>query len=302
MPKSADKTIDQMTLEEYMAFEDSLRSYAGADRVVSSEEVALELAKRTVPFFSAKVNMPSLDRMLDGVEEGELCIITGPTGHGKTTTAFHFTRELAKAGTKALWFSYEMSYSQLLNKITPESVFEFYMPREIVSNHIDFIEKKIMEAQIKHNIRVIFIDHLSMLYSLDKYAMRNVSLELGDIVAKIKNMCLRHGVVIFLLAHTKKIEAGVEIFLEDLRDSGMIANLADIVLTVQRVPNEYKDGDRRIGALKEGDSRIRIKVEKNRRRGTRGSLIANYDQGIITELDRAEYDKDAELTRQLNRF
>lgn len=276
-----------MELEEYLAYEDSLIAYEGPDRVVSSLEIAKEIEKRTVPPLKIQTHISGIDRMLDGVEECEMVVVTGPTGQGKTSLLLHITRELSERGTKCLWFSYEMSYAQLINKMkAQENVYEFFVPKEITNNQIDFIERKIMEARAKHDIRTIFVDHLSMLYSLDKYSRGNASLELGDIVAKIKSIALRHGVIIFLVAHSKKVEAGAEIFLEDIRDSGHIANLADTVLTVQRVPNNYKEGDRRIGQLEEGDTRIRIKVEKNRREGTRGSLMADYQRGKIVEIPK----------------
>lgn len=301
--KNPEKTIDQMTLEEYLAYEDSLRNYDGQDRVVSSLEIAQEILERKVPPLKIQTYVASVDRMLDGVEECELVVVTGPTGQGKTSLLLHITRALAHSGTKCLWFSYEMSYAQLIRKMdSQKNIYEFFVPKEITNNQIDFIERKIMEARAKHDIRTIFIDHLSMLYSLDKYSRGNASLELGDIVAKIKAIALRHGVIIFLVAHSKKVEAGSEIFLEDIRDSGHIANLADSVLTVQRVPNDYREGDRRIGQIGESDNRIRIKVEKNRRCGTRGSLLAKYDNGLISEIPREEYDKDIQLTKQLNAF
>lgn len=297
-----EKNLDHMTLDEYYAFEDELRSYKGKDRVVSSAEIAQELSKREVPLFSVKTKYATLDRITENVEEGELVVITGPTGQGKTTLAFNITRTLSEQSVPSLWFSYEMSYSQLLRKMTTDNVFEFFMPKEMVTNHLDFIERRIMEAKIKYDCKVIFIDHLSMLYSLDKFAMKNVALELGDIVAKIKNMCLKHGVIIFLLAHTKKIDAGQEIFLEDLRDSGMIANLADIVLTVQRVPNDWQPGDRRIGQIEEHDTRTRIKVEKNRRAGTKGSFITNYESGVLRELDKNEWDSTSQAGKAFKDF
>lgn len=280
-----------MTLEEYLKYEDYLRSYDGQDKVVSSIELIEEAKKKNVPIFRIKTHVAGIDRMLDSVEEGEMVVVTGPTGQGKTSLLLHITRQLSKASVKCLWFSYEMSYAQLINKmLTEKNVYEFFVPKEISNNHLDFIERKIMEARAKYDIRTVFIDHLSMLYSLEKYSGRNTSLELGDIVAKIKSLALKHGIIIFLVAHAKKVEAGQEIFLEDIRDSGHIANLADSVITVQRVPNDYQEGDRRIGQIQETDNRIRIKVEKNRRRGTRGSLLAKYENGDITEVPKEESD------------
>ncbi len=295
--------VDQMTLEEYMKYEDYLRSYDGQDRVVSSIELTEEAKKKNIPTFRIKTYIAGIDRMLDSVEEGEMVVVTGPTGQGKTSLLLHVTRSLAAHGTKCLWFSYEMSYAQLINKmLQEENVYEFYVPKEISNNHLEFIERKIMEARAKYDIRTVFIDHLSMLYSLEKYSGRNTSLELGDIVAKIKSIALKYGIVIFLVAHAKKVEAGQEIFLEDIRDSGHIANLADSVITVQRVPNDYQEGDRRIGQIQETDNRIRIKVEKNRRKGTRGALLARYDAGIITEVPKEEYDVARIAKDKFNNF
>lgn len=288
-----------MELEEYLAYEDSLKNYNGADKVVSSLEIANEIEKRIVPPLKIKTYIEGIDRMLDGVEECEMVVVTGPTGQGKTSLLLHVTRSLAEHGIKCLWFSYEMSYAQLINKMkSQENIYEFFVPKEITNNQIDFIERKIMEARAKHDIRTIFIDHLSMLYSLDKYSRGNASLELGDIVAKIKGIALRHGVIVFLVAHSKKVEAGQEIFLEDIRDSGHIANLADTVLTVQRVPNDYKEGDRRIGQLGERDTRIRIKVEKNRREGTRGAVMADYNKGLIVEIPKGKLDMERRAAAQ----
>lgn len=300
--KKFQKTVDQMSPDEYIAYEDFLAAYKGEDRVVSSLEIAEEMKNDTTPTYKVSSGIPSLDRMLDGFEAGELVVATGPTGHGKTALMLQITREMANTDAKPLWFSYEVSYRQLINKLGETGpIFEFFMPREIVSNHLDFIEKKIMESHIKHGTRVAFIDHLSMLYSLDKFAQRNVSLELGDVVAKIKAMALRHNVVIFLVSHVKKLEQGNEVFLEDIRDSGHIANLADTVITVQRVTNDYTEGDRKLKPIEEDDNRIKIKVEKNRRKGTRGSFLAEYNNGIITELPPSEYRKTEKALAAIRR-
>ncbi len=297
--KPFSKPVDQMSPEEYVAFEEYLAEYQGEDRVVSSIELNKETGTAQDYTYSMKSGLPSLDRMLDGFESGELIVATGKTGDGKTSLLFQITRNIHQTDAKPLWFSYEMSYRQLLKKMGVD-VFEFFMPRLMVSNHLDFIEKKIMEANVKYGTRVVFIDHLSMLYSLDKFSMRNVSLELGDIVAKIKSMALRHNVIIFLVSHVKKTEKGEEIFLEDIRDSGHTANLADIVITVQRVPNDYTLDTKRIRAIEEDDKKIKIKVEKNRRNGTRGSLLAEYQDGIITEIPEVEYKPKLMAQKQLD--
>ncbi len=295
------KPVDQMSPEEYVSFEEYLSEYGGEDRVISSIDLSKETGGDQDFTYTMKSGIPSLDRMCDGFEGGELIIVTGKTGEGKTTALFQITRNLEQTDAKPLWFSYEMTHRQLMKKMGID-IFEFFMPRVMTSNHLDFIEKKIMEANVKYGTRVVFIDHLSMLYSMDKFSMRNVSLELGDVVAKIKNMALRHNVVIFLVSHVRKMDRGVEVSIDEIRDSGHTANLADIVITVQRVTNDYKIDDRRMKPVEEDDNRIKIKVEKNRRNGTRGSFLAEYNKGIITELAEVLYKPSAMAQKRLDDF
>ena len=58
---------------------EKLKTYQGEDRIVSSREVQEALQQLpNVPKIDTSIE--PLDRILDGVEAGELLIVTGPTG------------------------------------------------------------------------------------------------------------------------------------------------------------------------------------------------------------------------------
>ena len=71
------------TPEQLRKLEESLVDYKGDDRIVSSHELANALDADVLD--TQKTGIPSLDRILGGVEAGEMVIVSGPTGEGKTT-------------------------------------------------------------------------------------------------------------------------------------------------------------------------------------------------------------------------
>ncbi len=90
----------------------------------------------------------------------------------------------------------------------------------------------------KHGVRVIFIDHLHYLLSLQ--SMNSSSLVIGGIVRQLKLMAQDLNVVIFLVCHIRKLQSRDnegnirKPSIEDLRDSSMIGQEADYVMLLWR--------------------------------------------------------------------
>jgi len=57
---------------------------------------------------------PKLTKILQGHRRGELTVLTGPTGCGKTTFVSEYALDLAMQGTNTLWGSFEISNVRLL--------------------------------------------------------------------------------------------------------------------------------------------------------------------------------------------
>lgn len=292
---------------------DALLNYQGRDRIVSSRELAEDLAKTEDSVFRLKTGFPSLDRILNDVEAGELVIVTGPSGEGKTTLLMSITNHMAKNDHDTVWFTLEVTPRQFINKLLKGNGGEisnlphFYVPNagfddvevSVINEFkrknrrepqmIDWIELKVLEAKLKseangRQLKAVFIDHIHMIFSVAKVE-RNISLEIGDMVAKIKKVALEYNLPVFLIAHTKDDPTGNmrDIRKEDIRDSGLIVRLADTVIGVWRVPNDDSGEGNRRRNVGEGDNKSKIKVLKNRREGRYGFVMAYHHNHLLTE-------------------
>jgi len=128
-----------------------------------------------------------------------------------------------------------------------------------------------------NNVKAVFIDHLHFLVDLARIG--NSSLEIGSIVRNIKKVALRQDVVVFLIAHTKKIKSGFEeLSLGDVRDSSFIEQEADTVLYIWRKEENEVDVNRSI-----------LKIAKNRKLGTKDKkILLKYVDGDLMELANDE--------------
>lgn len=286
------------------------------DRILTSYELAEELKTADASVFKCETGFPTLDRILDGVEAGELVIVTGPTGDGKTTFLMSITKNMTLKNITSVWFTLEVTPRQFINKLVKAATKLplFYIPRrgfddadtyqikqfEIEHNRpfqmIDWIEYKILEAVDRSKkegseLKVVFIDHIHQIFSLARVE-RNISLELGDMVAKIKQIAIKNNLIIFLIAHSKDDPQGTmrEPRKEDIRDSGLISRLADTIIGIWRIKNEDDGTSTRRREIDEQDNKSKIRVFKNRREGKQGWFVAYHKDHCLTENDR-DFDK-----------
>lgn len=229
-----------------------IQEYAGEDEIISSLEMN-EIVKQKGSDINFLSGLPHLDVLIEGFEGGELVVISGKTGSGKTLLAQTITKHLCKQRLYPLWFSYEMTSRQFLNRFAKIPL--FYMPKLLKERALDWLDKKIYEARVKFDVKAVFIDHLHFL--IDLAITQNASLRIGQIVRTLKKIALKHEVVIFLLCHvTKTYEVAPTI--DNIRDSSLIAAESDIVLVIWRMEdNEIKNEYNLSGLL----------IEKSRRTG-----------------------------------
>ena len=259
----ADSTVNLIEREK------KLSTYGEDDRIVKSTEIQTLLMDQKDPF-SFKSKLPSLDDWLDGFEAGELVVVSGLTGQGKTTLCQTLSFNFFTQDIASLWFSYEMTYRQFLRKLQ-EDLFVF-MPLVLKGKSIDWLRDRIHEAKIKYGVRAVFIDHLHFLVDMAK--IKNPSLEIGSIVRGLKRIALDLNVTIFLVAHSTKIKFDEEPELDSIRDSSFIPQDADIVLIVWR--GKEKSG--------EFTNKTIVKLAKSRRTGVMGKKVTlTYQHNLYWE-------------------
>ena len=256
-----------------------MRGYAGEDRVVSDVDKRREITNEApLPFY--KTNIPLLDEIVGVFREGQLVVVSGPTGSGKTSFCQFLTKQFIVQEVNCLWFTYEIGFAEFLEKM-PMGATPFYWPKTMRENSFDWLEQRIVEGVAKYETRVVFIDHLHYLIALKELAeAHSVSLLVGMLMRKLKRLAIRHGLMIFLVSHLRKTEMDrsrrEEPEMDDLRDSSFTAQESDLILMIWRL-KEKINGE----LVTTNDSKIAVR--KNRRTGKLGFLTVAYLNGEFTE-------------------
>lgn len=220
--------------------------------------------------------IPSLDNAIEGFREGELIVISGPTKQGKTLLGQSLTASFVKQQYYPLWFSFEVPVRQFLGQFHELPL--IYMPEKLKAHALPWFEDRVMESFEKYHTRIIFCDHLH--YLIDLARIRNPSIEIGQIIRKLKSLAVSGEFIIFLLCHTTKGASEDSLSFESIRDSSFISQESDTVFMIKRLP-------------KEGDNRARLSVEFHRRTGViekRIDLIK--ENGYLMEFEKDDkYDR-----------
>jgi len=243
---------------------------------------------------------------MGGVKEGDLVIISGFTGNGKTLLAQSMTHNMVNAGQPCMWFSYEVTMGELWRKFKDMGVeenFKAYAPEKIATHKIDFVAQKIIEARDTFQTKIVFVDHLGFLVNdpsnYDQNLSNNYATQLTTICRRLKSIALSEGVVIVLLAHLKKpAHSSSEPDLHDLKDSSGIAQESDAVVLINRKkdtdsePTGYGPMDNG-GNIYTDDSLV--KIVKNRRTGQTKMFNVTMDKGVLIDNAEMERRKSAKI-------
>lgn len=208
------------------------------------------------------------DAFKGGVRKGDLVVVTGISGEGKSFLLQHFTINFSKQNYKSVWFTYEISVNDLYSRFKEMGVQDnsllAYTPKKHTTGHLTWIKEKIIEAQKKYGAQFVFIDHIEFLTPANTRSTEQYRFMLGQVCQELKTMAIELGFCVFLAVHVKKVE-GRMIEMQDITESSSIYKLADIVFGIgrkqEKVTNEFGTFDR---PTNEGI----VRVLKNRVDGT----------------------------------
>jgi replicative DNA helicase len=264
----------------------------------------LSEAVKNLPVIPAQeTGFEVFDKCLSGgFRQGDLIIISGPTQNGKTTFAQTLTYHLAKREVSSLWFSYEMGLREIWDKFKAMGVndkFLAYVPFKLTNDNVSWIEKKVVEAKAL-GVKAVFIDHLGFLSGTpkkmtDNYS-QNLSAYLGSVCREIKIMAVKHDVMIFLLAHTRKTDKPT---LNDISSSAGIAQEANTVFMVWRERLDVDDDGEDVLSDK-----TKIALEKNRSTGMTKRIMCKLENGKLEQVpfekkEKKEFTKKRKTKEEL---
>ena len=212
-----------------------------------------------------------LDEVLGGLVEGTLVTIGGRTGMGKTAFAFNLLRNLSiEKKISTLYISLESTEQLCTNMLiacTLNIKYRGLLSSQLVVEEwekidkelsrianapvyldtkstytIDDICKTVEETVQEHQVKVVFIDYLQLIFAKTGFT-ENRYLELNYITRRLKALAKEFNITIVLLSQLNRNAEDEKRHdhrpvLTDLRDSGTICDDSDVVCFVHR-PEYY---------------------------------------------------------------
>lgn len=231
------------------------------------------------------------EAMKGGVKSGDLHLIVGETGHGKTSLGQTFTYHLCKQGIPCLWFSYETDLEELNEKFLNMGIGDDYIayaPIKNVSGDMLWIIDRIRESVEKYSCKAIFIDHIGRLTPRGIKQQDNETLALTKISQELKSLARELDVIIFAFWHINKIRDNKIPDINDIYYSAGIAQESDGVYIIWRVKNKTAKSSI-ISNQEESDEvysdESRIKIAKARPSGKTPIIKVKYINDKFVEID-----------------
>ncbi len=275
-----------------------------------------DMAEETVKFLEALrkrqnilTGVPSgfndLDRMTNGFQKGDLIIIAGRPGMGKTALAINAAVNAAVEYSKSIGiFSLEMTTQQIilrmLSSLSGVGVYNLrtgFLNNEQWNRVIVALDKlkkvniyiddaslvtaadirtKARKMKMERNIDMLIIDYLQLMHGRSSGFQNRVQ-EVSEISRSLKILAKELNIPIVALS---QLNRGVELrdnkrpMVADLRESGSIEQDADVIILIYRdeVYNKNKKDNK-------GKAEIIIGKQRN---GPQGSIYLQFEKEIAT--------------------
>lgn len=252
-------------------------------------------------------SIPTVSAIIKGFRRGELTILTGPTGGGKTTLLSQMSVDFAKAGVPTLWGSFEIKNARLVEKqlqqyykgsgslrsLSPDKLesladdFES-LPLHYMNFHSSTELAQILDAMdfavYRDDTQHIIIDNLQFLLprttgtggrggtNFDKLSAQD------SVLDEFRKFATEKNVNIILVIHPRKEDEGVALGMSSIFGTAKATQEADVVLILQR-----------------NAAGLAVAVKKNRYCGTLGRVDLGYNptSNVFFELSKQEAEERA---------
>ena len=219
------------------------------------------------------------DKMLGGMRGGEMLVVCGRPGEGKTAFGMNIAAQVALRDTPVLIFSLEMSALELARRVVfAEADADMQMWRtgfadasmipdltETINELSDIpmyiderpaltmnqVRSKARQAKLLHNIELIVVDYLQLAKGEEgRHASYSREQEVASVSRGIKQMAKELDVPVIACAQLNRNAAqskNQKPTLADLRESGQIEQDADMVAALWPVPITEENSQEQVG-------------------------------------------------------
>jgi replicative DNA helicase len=253
------------------------------------------------PITGVPTGLPSLDRMMLGLQPGALIVLAARPSVGKTAFALNIAAHAAvKMGKKVAVFSLEMPSDQLaLRMLASEAKLDWRrltqgmmgkLDWDKVSHHAERISRSALwlddnfvltPVELRSKCRkikreqggldLVVIDYLQLMHSPSDRGSQSREQEIATISRSLKALSKElHVPVLALSQLNRSVEKrkGEAPMLSDLRESGAIEQDADVVMFLHRDDGDEKDG----GPVQAGDTQQVQLIVAKQRQGPTGKV------------------------------
>lgn len=271
IPKSWSKDYKRSLLEKLLKENDDylikkMEEYTDPDikPVNDFMDEAEERINHPEKNYGIKSKFTKIDSYLGGFGKGELIVVSGQTGGGKTLLTQAIALNIALDCIPVLFFTFEMPAVEITTRfrsmalssavnVPPEFARELpiYLNGKMEISTIEGLRKSIEFGKEKFGVQLVIIDHLHFFLRSGE----NQTNEVGVITRELKKLAIEFDLPIILVAHIRKLNHKGIPTLDDLKDSSSIAQDADSVLMVWRDQDDQQN------------RYMKVRIRKNRRRG-----------------------------------
>lgn len=184
-----------------------------------------------------------LDKAIgDGMRDGNLVVIVGESGHGKSAVARTITMNMLENNITSVWFTFELTIPEMWEKFKEAGMQDgtkIYTPERYVTRKLDWVKKKLVEARDVYKCKVAYIDHLGFLVGeYDGKSMLGINSNLATVYSMIcrdlKTIAIEENMIIVLMWHLKKVQRGQEVDANDIKDSSGVIQECDLAISIAR--------------------------------------------------------------------